>query len=164
MNIPTVRPKTTVPALTQIQKGIRNLRMRMMTIKKILNLTKRKQRRKFQKKVGLNQDPNLLHQILTIEHHHHTNQEGTFLKLLLLTEFRNLFFTYIMFFGICFSRSLSRSKSRSRSHSFSPPPPGENGKAPTEEEKPKEDEEEIKKREEAISALPPYYPALQVLI
>uniref|UniRef100_A0A2A4K6F1 cyclin-dependent kinase n=1 Tax=Heliothis virescens TaxID=7102 RepID=A0A2A4K6F1_HELVI len=57
-------------------------------------------------------------------------------------------------------RSLSRSKSRSRSHSFSPPPPGENGKV-TEEEKPNEDDEETRQREEAINALPPYYPALQ---
>lgn len=56
-------------------------------------------------------------------------------------------------------RSLSRSKSRSRSHSFSPPPPGENGKPP-EEVKP--DEEEARIREETISALPPYFPALQV--
>uniref|UniRef100_A0A2H1WGK5 cyclin-dependent kinase n=1 Tax=Spodoptera frugiperda TaxID=7108 RepID=A0A2H1WGK5_SPOFR len=57
-------------------------------------------------------------------------------------------------------RSLSRSKSRSRSHSFSPPPPGENGKI-TEEEKVNEDDEETRQREEAINALPPYYPALQ---
>ncbi|KOB77745.1 Cell division cycle 2 like-1 transcript variant A [Operophtera brumata] len=57
-------------------------------------------------------------------------------------------------------RSLSRSKSRSRSHSFSPPPPGENGKT-TEEDKPLEDDEEAKLREETISALPPYFPALQ---
>ncbi|XP_052737608.1 cyclin-dependent kinase 11B isoform X2 [Bicyclus anynana] len=57
-------------------------------------------------------------------------------------------------------RSHSRSKSRSRSHSFSPPPPGENGKV-AEEEKPQQDDEEIRLREEAINALPPYYPALQ---
>ncbi|XP_075969515.1 cyclin dependent kinase 11B pitslre isoform X2 [Anticarsia gemmatalis] len=57
-------------------------------------------------------------------------------------------------------RSLSRSKSRSRSHSFSPPPPGENGQAVEEEEK-HDDEEEERMREEAINALPPYYPALQ---
>nr|CAB3516241.1 unnamed protein product [Spodoptera littoralis] len=57
-------------------------------------------------------------------------------------------------------RSLSRSKSRSRSHSFSPPPPGENGKI-AEEEKLNEDDEETRQREEAINALPPYYPALQ---
>lgn len=57
-------------------------------------------------------------------------------------------------------RSHSRSKSRSRSHSFSPPPPGENGKS-TEEEIPKEDDEKNRLREEAINALPPYYPALQ---
>ncbi|XP_046964532.1 cyclin-dependent kinase 11B isoform X1 [Vanessa cardui] len=59
------------------------------------------------------------------------------------------------------SRSHSRSKSRSRSHSFSPPPPGENGKPPTEEEKPQEDDEEVRLREEAMNALPPYFPALQ---
>ncbi|XP_030024358.2 LOW QUALITY PROTEIN: cyclin-dependent kinase 11A [Manduca sexta] len=57
-------------------------------------------------------------------------------------------------------RSHSRSKSRSRSHSFSPPPPGENGKT-IEEEMPKEDDEKSRLREEAINALPPYYPALQ---
>ncbi|XP_026742794.1 cyclin-dependent kinase 11B isoform X3 [Trichoplusia ni] len=58
-------------------------------------------------------------------------------------------------------RSLSRSKSRSRSHSFSPPPPGENGKPAEEEIKPNEDDEETRQREEAINALPPYFPALQ---
>ncbi|RVE43437.1 hypothetical protein evm_011888 [Chilo suppressalis] len=58
-------------------------------------------------------------------------------------------------------RSHSRSKSRSRSHSFSPPPPGENGNTTVEEEKSKEEEGEAKLREEAINALPPYYPALQ---
>lgn len=68
----------------------------------------------------------------------------------------------IIFFQF-FLRSLSRSKSRSRSHSFSPPPPGENGKT-TEEEKPNENDEETRQREEAINALPPYYPALQVNI
>lgn len=56
---------------------------------------------------------------------------------------------------------MSRSKSRSRSHSFSPPPPGENGK-PNEEEKTVDNDEEAKLREETISALPPYFPALQV--
>ncbi|XP_039747429.1 cyclin-dependent kinase 11B [Pararge aegeria] len=60
------------------------------------------------------------------------------------------------------ARSHSRSKSRSRSHSFSPPPPGVNGKVSTEEEeKPQQDDEEIRLREEAINALPPYFPALQ---
>ncbi|XP_049867309.1 cyclin-dependent kinase 11B isoform X2 [Pectinophora gossypiella] len=58
-------------------------------------------------------------------------------------------------------RSNTRSKSRSRSHSFSPPPPAENGKVAPEEEKTKEDEEQARLREEAINALPPYYPALQ---
>ncbi|XP_059054339.1 cyclin-dependent kinase 11B [Achroia grisella] len=58
-------------------------------------------------------------------------------------------------------RSHSRSKSRSRSHSFSPPPPGENGKPAAEEEKSKEDDEKTRIREEAINALPPYFPALQ---
>ncbi|CAB3236416.1 unnamed protein product [Arctia plantaginis] len=57
-------------------------------------------------------------------------------------------------------RSLSRSKSRSRSHSFSPPPPGENGKSVEEETAVVNDEEE-RMREEAINAMPPYYPALQ---
>lgn len=60
-------------------------------------------------------------------------------------------------------RSQTRSKSRSRSHSFSPPPPGENGKTALEEDTAlKEDDEEAKKREAAINALPPYFPALQV--
>ncbi|XP_026758093.2 cyclin-dependent kinase 11B [Galleria mellonella] len=58
-------------------------------------------------------------------------------------------------------RSHSKSKSRSRSHSFSPPSTGENGKSATEEEKSKEDDEKSRIREEAINALPPYFPALQ---
>ncbi|XP_060800454.1 cyclin-dependent kinase 11B isoform X2 [Amyelois transitella] len=58
------------------------------------------------------------------------------------------------------NRSHSRSKSRSRSHSFSPPPTGENGKV-VEEEKSNEDKEQAKLKEEAIKALPPYFPALQ---
>lgn len=60
-------------------------------------------------------------------------------------------------------RSQSRSKSRSRSHSFSPPAQGENGQTNIEEEKPNEDDEAIKLKEEAINALPPYFPALQVI-
>lgn len=61
---------------------------------------------------------------------------------------------------LLYCRSLSRSKSRSRSHSFSPPSPGENGKSVEEEQTVNDEEERI--REEAINALPPYYPALQV--
>lgn len=86
----------------------------------------------------------------------------TYYLLIDVTTLLDWFRDIMMLNGnIYFYRSLSRSKSRSRSHSFSPPPPGENGK-PAEEEKPIEDEEKTKLKEEAINALPPYYPALQV--